>query len=194
MRKLSPQNISTVSPQNQRRVVTLRGNGATYRTIAKEVGSSNTVIYRILSNAGMTTSHEEIEERNRQRRVQIAALYRWGMSTPRIARLIGVSPAAVWQHLKTAGVQLRSTSENQYKPLFYPIVAMLYGCSAQQAADMNNTSREALYVRLHKRGFTLNNAIPKLRRLNEAQLEVYRTALDEDMLPHPDALEIAKEY
>lgn len=118
----------------------------------------------------------------------VVAAYLAGEHITRIGPRFGMTPQNVSLRLKKEGVETRPPSRR--KPMFAIVMARAAGLTLAEIAAREGVWPNAIFKRLaHIEAANVRC----LRKLTGAQLAAYREALDDDRLPHPDALEIALE-
>jgi len=92
-------------PDDQRRaIVKAYRAGRNLNQIAKDHGIHRTTVARVLEEEGTQQRHRGLTTKQVK---QATELYAEGLSTLKIGRRLGVSANAVWNALRTAGIELR---------------------------------------------------------------------------------------
>ncbi len=118
-------------------------------------------------------------------------LYVEGASLAAAGLATGMTHAGVRKHLVKAGVERRYAGGRR-KPAFDLVMMRANGLSLRAVSRRIGVGAGSISERLGR--LEARGDLSVLLRLTPLQIEAYRSALDDDRLPHPDALDLALEY
>ena len=123
---------------------------------------------------------------------RMCELYGAGKTLRGVIAETGGSVASARNALLRRGLERRARGPKR-KPMFDIVIMRAHGMRLLDIAGVIGVgSSAAVCLRLQR--IEADASIARLTALSPPQLAAYRTALDEDRLTHPDALEIALEY
>jgi hypothetical protein len=123
---------------------------------------------------------------------QTVELYRSGLSLSQVGKIMGVSHVAIFQRLKTVGVERRRDGQVR-KPVADIALAVVIGATLNDAVAKTGQTRNIVLGRIYARNFSMA-AWKAIQPFTREEKAIVREAFDVDGLTFPDVIELINDH